>query len=226
MPYTIQLSVIWTSLAGLLHGVQVTLFLTIVSMFFALILGIFIALAKISPQRLLNVPADAFVEFIRNTPLLVQLVWLYYCMPIIFGINLPATTTAVVGLSIAEAAIIAEIVRAGIQGLPRGQIEAADAVGFTRWVTMRRIVLPQALQLMTPPLLNSFVSLLKSTALVAIIAVPDLMFVAQRIASETFRPIEILTSAAIMYFVITYPFVLFVRYIERRNRRVRNGRTA
>jgi len=145
-------------------------------------------------------------------------------MPIILGVNLPALTTAIVGLAIAEAAVVAEIMRAGIQGIPRGQVEAAHAVGFTRRITLQKIVLPQAFQLMIPPLMNSFVSLIKATALVAIIAVPDLMFVAQRISTETFRPIEILSAAAIIYFMITYPFVIIVRIIERRAQRVKDGR--
>jgi ABC-type amino acid transport system permease subunit len=162
--------------------------------------------------------AGGYIEFLRNTPLMVQLVWIYYCMPIILGVNLPRIPAAVLGLSVGESANIAEIIRAGIQAIPFGQIEAAQAAGFSHIRLMRHVVLPQALRIMIPPFMNSFVSLMKATALVAIIAVPDLMFSAQRMAADTFRPIEFLTTAAILYFIITYPIVLVVRAVERRLR--------
>lgn len=220
MNYIFNFRIITDNFVGLWHGVQITLLLSTASMGMAFILALPVALGRLSAHRIFSIPAGAYVEFIRNTPLLVQLVWIYYCMPIIIGVNLPALSAAILGLSVSESAVIAEVMRAGIQAVPRGHVEAAQAVGFSRLQTLRRIVLPQALRMMIPPLLNAYVSLLKATALVAIIAIPDLMFAAQRISSETFRPIEILTATAFIYFGLAYPIVLFVRWLERRGQRV------
>jgi polar amino acid transport system permease protein len=216
--YTFHFGVVLDSLPGFVNGIEITLLLSVTSIAGAGVLGLFAALGRLSRLRLISMMAGGYIEFLRNTPLMVQLVWIYYCMPIILGVNLPRIPAAILGLSVGESAIIAEIIRAGILAVPPGQIEAAQAAGFSHARLMRHIVLPQALRIMIPPFLNSYVSLLKATALVAIIAVPDLMFTAQRMAADTFRPIELLTTAAILYFVITYPIVLVVRSIERKLR--------
>jgi His/Glu/Gln/Arg/opine family amino acid ABC transporter permease subunit len=220
MEYTFHFGVVLDNANGFIHGIQITLLLSVTSIVGAAVLGLIAALGRLSSIRPLSWIAGAYIEFLRNTPLVVQLVWIYYCMPIILGINLPRIPAAILGLSIGESANIAEIIRAGLQAVAPGQIEAAQASGFSHMRTMRHVVLPQALRLMIPPFLNSYVSLLKATALVAIIAVPDLMFTAQRMAADTYRPIELLTTAAILYFLITYPVVLGVRVLERRVRLV------
>jgi len=216
--YTFHFGPVLASWPGLLSGVEVTLFLSVTGMLGGLALGMIAGVLRLSPSRVVSAAAGAYIEFLRDTPMLVQLVWIYYCMPIILGVNLPALESAILGLSVAESANIAEIIRAGILAVPHGQVEAAQALGLRPFVRMRHVVLPQALRIMIPPLLNTYISLLKATALVAIIAVPDLMFVSQRLASETFRPIEVLTGAAVIYFVITFPIVLCVRRVERRFR--------
>jgi len=216
MNYTFNPSVVLLNWVGLAHGVEVTLILSFTSFIGALLFGLIAALGRLSSHRAVNMIAGAYIEFVRNTPLVVQLVWIYYCLPILIGINMPGMQAAIIGLSVGESGNVAEIIRGGIRAIPKGQIEAAKAVGFSPATTMMRVILPQAFRLMIPPLLNSFVALLKATALVAIIAVPDLMFVAQRMSAETFRPIELLTAAAIIYFLIAYPIVLCVRRIERR----------
>ncbi len=218
MHYTFHFNVVLDNARGFVHGIEVTLLLSVTSIAGAGVLGLIAALGRLSSIRPLSWLAGAYIEFLRNTPLIVQLVWIYYCMPIILGIDLPRIPAAILGLSIGESANIAEIIRAGIQAVPTGHIEAAQASGFSHARTMRHIVLPQVLRLMIPPFLNSYVSLLKATALAAIIAVPDLMFTAQRMAADTYRPIELLTTAALLYFVITYPVVLAVRSVERRVR--------
>ena len=216
--YTFHFGPVLASWPGLLSGVKITLLLSVTGMLGGLALGMVAGVLRLSRSRVVSAVAGAYIEFLRDTPMLVQLVWIYYCMPIILGVNLPALESAILGLSVAESANIAEIIRAGILAVPHGQVEAAQALGLRPFVRMRHVVLPQALRIMIPPLLNTYISLLKATALVAIIAVPDLMFVSQRLASETFRPIEVLTGAAVIYFVITFPIVLCVRRVERRLR--------
>lgn len=218
MGYTFHFGVVFDNLSGFVSGIEITLLLSVTSIAGAGVLGLIAALARLSHVRIISMIAGGYIEFLRNTPLMVQLVWIYYCMPIILGVNLPRIPAAILGLSVGESANIAEIIRAGIQAIPFGQIEAAQAAGFSHIRLMRHVVLPQALRIMIPPFMNSFVSLMKATALVAIIAVPDLMFSAQRMAADTFRPIEFLTTAAILYFIITYPIVLVVRAVERRLR--------
>lgn len=216
--YTFHFGPVLANWPGLLSGVEITLLLSVTGMLGGLVLGLVAAVARLSPRRFIAAAAGAYIEFLRDTPMLVQLVWIYYCMPIILGVNLPALESAMLGLAVAESANVAEIIRAGILAVPHGQIEAANALGLRTVPRLRHVVLPQALRIMIPPLLNTYISLLKSTALVAIIAVPDLMFASQRLASETFRPIEVLTSAAVIYFVITFPIVMGVRHVERRLR--------
>lgn len=218
MAYNFQFGVVWDNAPGFVRGIETTLLLSVSSYAGAAALGLVAALCRLSRVRPLSMIAGGYIEFLRNTPLVVQLVWIYYCAPIILGVNLARIPSAILGLSIGESPNIAEIIRAGIQAIPSGQIEAAQACGFSTARTLRHIVLPQALRLMIPPLMNTYVSLLKATALVAIIAVPDLMFTAQRMAADTFRPIELLTAAALLYFVITYPVVILVRSLERRYR--------
>jgi polar amino acid transport system permease protein len=220
MGYTFHFGVVTDNAVGFLHGIEVTLMLSVTSITGAAVLGLFAALGRMSRLRPISLLAGGYIEFLRNTPLIVQLVWIYYCMPIILGVNLPRIPSAILGLSIGESANIAEIIRAGIQAVAAGQIEAAQALGLRHYRIMRHVILPQALRMMIPPFLNCYVSLLKATALVAIIAVPDLMFTAQRMAADTFRPIELLTTAAVLYFVIAYPIVLAVRSLERRLRLV------
>jgi polar amino acid transport system permease protein len=218
--YTFHFGVVTDNAFGFVRGIGVTLFLSVTSIAGAAVLGLIAALGRMSRLRAVAVFAGGYIEFLRNTPLMVQLVWIYYCMPIILGVNLPRIPSAILALSIGESANIAEIIRAGIQAVPAGQTEAAQACGLRYYRIMRHIVLPQALRMMIPPFLNCYVSLLKATALVAILAVPDLMFTAQRMAADTFRPIELLTTAAVLYFLIAYPVVLAVRVLERRLRLV------
>jgi len=218
MTYHFDFQPLATYYRGFAGGIEVTLFLSVASVALAAIMGLVVALGRLSRNRILSSVCGAYIEFLRNTPVLVQLVWIYYCLPIVIGVNLPGIQSAIIGLGLAESAYIAEIIRAGILAIPRGQVEAARALGFSPIPILHHVVLPQAVRIMIPPFLNSYVSLLKATALVAIIAVPDLMYVAQRVTAITFRPIEILTGAAVMYFLITYPIVLGVRVLERRVR--------
>ncbi len=163
----------------------------------------------------------AYIEFIRGTPALVQIVWIYYCMPILTGLQLSATNTMIIALGIHEGAYVAEIFRAGIGAVDRGQFAAAYSLGMSRVRALRRIILPQAIQKMIPPFVNEFANLLKVTTLGTVIAVNELQHSATGLISVIYRPLEVYTALAGVFFVITYPLIFLARQLEQRlNRRV------
>lgn len=196
-------------------GVQLTVFLTCGSMAIALVLGLLLALARISPSRALRLPTVLFVELIRGSPLLLQLFYIYYVLPLI-GIRLTPIQAGLAGLSINYGAYLSEVFRAGIAAVDRGQWEAADALGLGRGWTMRLVVLPQAIRIVVPPVGNYFVSLFKDTALVSTISIAELMFRGQLIAADTFKYMRIYTVVFGIYLAISIPASLAVRYLERR----------
>lgn len=198
------------------QGMLFTVTLTIGAMGVALALGLLLALARLDKRRWYFVwPAQAFVELIRGTPLLVQLFYIFYVLPFV-GIRLDRVPAGILGLAINYGAYLSEVFRSGIEAVPRGQWEAADALGMSNRLKLRRIVLPQAFRIVVPPVGNYFISLFKDSALVATISIPELLFTAQLLASETFRYVEIYTVIFVIYFAISYPASLGVRWVERR----------
>jgi ectoine/hydroxyectoine ABC transporter permease protein EhuD len=205
----------------LLEGAISTLKLTFLSMTLALAIGLAVALFRLSRNRFVHLIASAYVELIRGTPLLVQLFIIYYGLPQ-YGIRLDAFTAGVVGLSTNYGAYLAEVYRAGILSIDRGQWEAGDSIGLTRFALMRYIILPQAIRVVLPPIGNYFISMLKDSALVATISVVELMRAAQLRVAITFRAMDIYLLVALLYFLMSYPVSLFVRYLERRYPRERS----
>jgi ectoine/hydroxyectoine ABC transporter permease protein EhuD len=205
----------------LLEGAISTVKLTFLSMTLALAIGLAVALFRLSRNRFVNLIATAYVELIRGTPLLVQLFIIYYGLPQ-YGIRLDAFTAGVVGLSTNYGAYLAEVYRAGILSIDRGQWEAGDSIGLTRFALMRYIILPQAIRVVLPPIGNYFISMLKDSALVATISVVELMRAAQLRVAITFRAMDIYLLVALLYFLMSYPVSLFVRYLERRYPRERS----
>jgi len=169
-----NLSIFIESIPYLLKGAVVTLRLSVVSVFFGIILGLFLGLARISKNYFLRIPSTIYVEVIRGTPLLMQLLIIYYALPS-FGINLGAITAAIVGLSLNSAAYTGEIFRSGIQSIEKGQMEAARSLGMTYFQAMRYVILPQAFRRILPPLTNEFVSMLKESSLASTLAVTELL---------------------------------------------------
>ena len=161
-------------------------------------------------------PAIGYIELFRNTPALIQLMWVYYCLPILTGIEMGAAASATVALAINGAAYIAEIIRGGIQGVDRGQVEAARTLGLSYAQTMRKVVLPQAFRRMIPPFVNESVSILKFSSLVSVLGVADLTYQAQVLSTTTFRPIEIFSFIAVVYLVLCSALSLFARRLELR----------
>ena len=194
-----------------------TLFLTITSVPTALVIGVFLALAKISSNPLINKPATAYVFFFRGTPLLIQLFIIYFALPMIdprldVGSRLMA---AYIAFSLNIAAYLAEIIRAAIQSIDKGQMEAARSLGLTYGQAMRLVVIPQSYRRMIPPICNEFVMVLKDTALVSIIAMNDLTFQTKMIASNRSSALVYIPALAI-YLVLTAVFTTIFNRLEKR----------
>jgi polar amino acid transport system permease protein len=214
MSYSFHFEVVRDNFGFLLRGVEITALVTAGALASGLLIGIVVALARISKHRWLAWPAIAHVEVFRNTPALIQLMWVYYCLPILTGINLTAIASAIVALSLNSSAYLAEIIRGGTQGVDHGQVEAARTLGLSYAQTMRKIVLPQAFRLMIPPFLNETVSLLKFSSLVSVLGVADLTYQAQVLSTTSFRPIEIFTFIAGVYFVLCTALSYIARKLE------------
>ncbi len=218
-------------------GVLVTLSYTAGTIFLGLILGLVIGLGRLAPaskMKLLSVPVIrwplssafwlfplqwlliAFVETFRCTPLLVQIVWVYYALPVVLGIQIPATAAAIITLSCYTGAFYAEIFRGGIMSIERGQWDAARALGLRPWAMMRNVVLPQAVRRMIPPFVNQSITQLKNTSLVSTIAVPDLLYNGQLVTADTYRPLEVYTVVAIIYFALLFPSTMLAQWYEKR----------
>jgi polar amino acid transport system permease protein len=199
-----------------LEGVWLTFLLSCVSVGLGLALGLPLAVARYSRQPLFDWPAYAFIEFFRTTPPLVQIVWLYYGLPLFLGQDLGAFGSAAVALGLNISAFFAEIFRAGIEGVDRAQWQAARVLGLGRLDTLRLVILPQALRNVLPPMGTTVIYLVKGTALASAIGTPELLRIGQLVANETFRPVESLTIVAIAYFLLTYPIALVFYALERR----------
>ncbi|WP_372053222.1 amino acid ABC transporter permease (plasmid) [Tistrella mobilis] len=199
-----------------LDGLWVTVSFTVAIVAGGLGVGLVGALGLLCRFAPLRLASLAFIEVFRCTPILVQLIWCYYALPILAGIELSATSAALIALSCYGGAFYAEIIRGGIVSIDPGQSEAGAALGMTPALTMRRIILPQALRRMIPALMNQSILQFKNTSLVSVLAVPDLVYQGQMAAHDSFRPLETYTAIAVAYFVILFPLTLFVRHRERR----------
>ncbi len=198
------------------RGVEVTLAYTAGTVALGLVLGLLIGLGRLSRSRLVNLPLIGLIEVFRCTPLLVQIVWAYYALPVILGIQIPAVAAATGVLSLYTAAFYAEIFRGGIVSIEPGQWDAARALGLHRWGVMRLVILPQAARRMVPPFLNQTITQLKNTSLVSTIAVPDLLYQGQLITADTYRPLEVYTVVAVIYFALLFPLTRLVQWYEGR----------
>jgi len=199
-----------------LYGVGITLAYSLATVVGGILIGVVCGLALLSRRRWVTLPLEGYVEIFRCTPLLVQIVWFYYALPILLNFSLPAWLAAGLGLTLYMGAFSTEIFRAGVMSIGRGQWQAGRALGMTYVHLMRRIILPQAVRRMVPPLVNQSITQLKNTALLYVVAVPDLMYTSYIVTAETFRPLEVYTCVAAMYFILLYPMTLFARRLEAR----------
>src|SRR5262245_33969037 len=201
----------------LLLGVPLTLGITAVAFVAGTVAALPIAVARLSGGPVLAPLAVAWLEFFRTTPPLMHIVWVYYALPVIADIRLSAFTVIAGALACSTSAQMAEIFRAGLLAVPRGQSDAARVLGLSSWQRLWWVVLPQTLRLILAPSCNALVSLLKQSSLAAVIAVPEIMNRGWILSSETFRPIEVLTLVALIYFVLTWPLVLLAAALERQS---------
>lgn len=202
----------------LLLGVPLTLGITVLAYGAGTVLALPIAVVRIARVPVLNPIVVAWVEFFRTTPPLVHIVWGYYVLPLLVGWKLSAFTVVSGALAASTSAIMGEIFRGGIQSISKGQWAAARVLGLSSSQALWWVILPQTLRVILPPSCNTLVSLLKQSSLAAIIAVPEIMNRGQILAADNFRPLEVLTLVAILYFVLTYPLVLLVAALEKRSR--------
>jgi His/Glu/Gln/Arg/opine family amino acid ABC transporter permease subunit len=221
---TFDFSVIWRNLDFLLlqgflgfgNFVGGTLRLAIPSIVLGFILGIFIGLGRLSSRVWLRVPATLYVEFFRGVPLVMVIFWIWFIIPILLKTKIPEFGVALTAFVIFEAAYLAEIVRAGVQSVPRGQVEAATAVGLSSAQTMRYVVLPQALKNMIPSLVTQFIVLFKDTSLASLIGFRDLTKAAQVVNNREIRPFELYLFIAVVYWMCTYSMSRYARSLEKR----------
>ena len=199
----------------LLRAAMISVELTFIIMALSLVVGLIVALARMTRIRSVRTIATAYVEVIRGTPALLQLFYIYYVLPAL-GIRFPPFLAGVVGLTINYAAYLSEVYRGGIEAVSKGQLEAAQALGMSRTLAMRLVILPQAIRIILPPLGNFFISLFKDTALVSTITVRELLFEGQLLAVTTFQYFSILTIVGAIYLALCYPSSLAVQHLERR----------
>ncbi|MFT4000902.1 MAG: amino acid ABC transporter permease [Rhizobium sp.] len=199
----------------LFEGALVTLGLTVFAMTAGLAIGFVIAVMRMSHYKLLSIPAYFYIWIFRGTPLLVQLIIIFTGLPQL-GIKFTVIQSTLLGLALCEAAYLAEIVRAGIAAVPRGQVNAARAIGMREWQVMRYVIAPQALRIIIPPLGNSVNSVLKTTSIASVISMEELLRRTQVLIQEKFMVLELFVVAAIYYLIMTTAWELVQRRIEKR----------
>jgi len=221
----------WRILLFVRDGIIVTISITVTSFIFILILGLLGGLGRLSHNRVLRGFASLYVEIVRGIPLLVQLIWWYFAFPVVIQkiggwLNLAFMTnyqanpifTAIIGMTVCYGAYMSEIYRAGIQSIPKGQTEAARSLGMTPFQSMRHVILPQSVRVILPPVSNEFISLLKDSSLVSVVAVADLTRRGREFMATHFNPIEVWTMVALLYLIMTLFSARGVSWIEKKSR--------
>ena len=207
---------VWAHADLLLLGLWHTLQVTGTALACGVPLGLLLALMRLSPRRVLRWPASLVIEVFRTTPPLVQLFWFFFALPILVNVEMTPFVAAALTFSIQSSAFFAEVFRGGIVSVERGQWEAGRALGMTPRQTLRRVVLPQAVKRMLPAFLERAIELMKTTTLVATVSYADLLFQANEVAQKTFRPLEVFTVAALLYFVVIWGASTLAQGLERR----------
>jgi polar amino acid transport system permease protein len=207
---------VFSNTDALLAGAAGTLRIFAICLVAGLTLGFVVGLGRYARSRWAYVPATMFVEFFRNTPVLVQILWFYFALPILMPFEIGPLTAAALGISLNSAAFSAEIYRGGIQSIERGQWDGARALGMGWFQAMRRIIMPQAIKRMMPALTNRAIEIFKMSTLASAVAYVELLQQGKLIASLNYNPIEAYTTVALIFFVFLWPLVQFSYYLERR----------
>lgn len=204
------------TLGPLWQGLKVTLQLALAANLMGLVMGFLLCLLTLNRWRLVRLPAQLFIEFFRCTPVLLQIVWFFYCVPMLFNVFVDPITMGVLALGLNLTAFNAEAYRAGVQAVPREHLDASVALGLGPLNRTLYVVLPQALRSALPVLMTNGIGILQQSALVAIVAVADLMYIGKSIATEAYRPLETYSLIALIYFALSLPIAQLVRFVERR----------
>ncbi len=216
MNYSFDFASVFRNLGPLWDGLFVTIQLTIAANAIGLTLGFALALLVMSRWAVVRLPIMLFIEFFRCTPAIIQIVWFFYCVPMLFNVFLGSVTMGILALGLNLAAFNAEAYRASIQAVPREQLDAGVALGLGPFQRILYIVLPAAVRNSVPVLLTNGIGTFQQSALVAIVAVQDLMYQGKTLATQTYRPIETFTVVALVYFAVSFPVSQIVGYLERR----------
>lgn len=199
-----------------IKGTEITLLLAVCTVIIGTILGIIFSLMKISKSKILKAIATVYIEFIRGTPLMIQLFIFYYGLPALLGLNISEMPAAIIALGINSGAYVAEIIRAGIQAVDKGQTEAAESLGMNRSKAMRYVIIPQAFKNILPALGNEFIIVLKDSSIVSVIGISELTRVSDIVRGVTYISFEPLIVVALIYFVLTYTLSKLLGIAERR----------
>jgi polar amino acid transport system permease protein len=199
-----------------LDAIVVTVTYGVATVVAGLVLGLLLGLLLISRWALARHAVSLFIGLFRCTPALIKIVWFYYAFPMALNVNMPAWLAAGCGLTFYMAAFSAEIFRGGIQSIEKGQWNACRSLCMSRWQTMVHVILPQTFRRMTPAIVNQSIIQFKNTSLLSVVSVHDLMFTASALTSQTYRPLEVLTFAALLYTLLIWPLASFAHRLERR----------
>ncbi|MBB4194592.1 polar amino acid transport system permease protein [Rhizobium aethiopicum] len=213
---TLDFSILLRFENALLLGLWMTIKLTVICIVLGCSLGFLVGLARTSRNPALRAISGIYVEFFRGTPVLIQLFWIFFCLPLLLGVELSNFASGVIALTLYMGAITSETFRASLKSIGREQLDACVALGLPNRVQVVNVVLPQAVLRAIPTLLSNCVSLFKESALVSAVGMADLMFVGQNISNNTARPVEVLTVVALIYFIIAFPLTRAVSLIEGR----------
>lgn len=210
------INIILEGLPTLLRGMGVTIEITVISLVLAMFIGLVLGVFSITKSKILRGISTVFVDIIRGTPLLVQILFIYFGLPSVLDISLTAFSAGIIAITVNAAAYLVEIFRAGINSIDKGQMEAGRTIGFSYSQTMRLIILPQAVRRMIPAFVNQFIVSIKDTSLLSAIGLAELTLSGQTIYAANFHAFEILFAVGVLYFVIIYSLSLFSRWLERR----------
>jgi polar amino acid transport system permease protein len=201
---------------ALLRGLTTTLQLTGVCLVLGVVLGFALSLMRTSENRLAYAVSSLYVEVFRGTPVLIQVFWIFFCLPLVLHVDIGNFASAIIALTLYMGAVTSETFRASMKSIPREQHDACIALGLLPLAKVTRVILPQTILRAMPTLLSNTVTLLKESALVSAVGMSDLMYVGQNIATRTFHPVEILTTVALIYFAIAFPLTRAVTLVERK----------
>lgn len=219
MNYSFNFTYVFDNFDKLLHGLWVTIQLTLAANIIGVVFGFLLSLLAMSKLRLLRWPTQLYIEFFRCTPVLLQVFWFFYCLPIIFDVYLDPVPMGILALGLNLMAFNAEAYRAGVQSIPREQLDACTALSLNAFQKNLYVILPQAFRIALPVLITNGISTLQQSSLVAIVSVADLMYEGKLLATESYQPFETYSVVALIYLALALPIGQIVSWLERRQER-------